>query len=125
MPPLSPRRGTYRLPYRHARIDANDNSFRVDTDGDGAFRARYYPTGKPEPGARGTLEHFLIERYCLYAGDGDLRAEIHHPPWPLQPAEADVEHRGIGPVELEGEPVCHFARRQDVVVWWPEAYEGR
>jgi hypothetical protein len=40
----------------------------------------------------------------------------------LQQAEADVEHRGVAPVELEGEPICHYARRQDVVVWTPERY---
>lgn len=118
-------RRTYRLPYRYARFDARGDSFRVDADGGGSFRARYHPAGKPAPAAPGTLEYFLVERYCLYAGEGDLRADIHHPPWPLQPAEGDIEHRGIAPVALEGEPICHFAGRQDVVVWWPESYEKR
>jgi uncharacterized protein len=115
-------RSTYRLPYRHARIDAWEGSFRADTDGGGSFRARYHGVGMPAPAERATLEHFLAERYCLYAGDGELRAEIHHAPWPLQVAEAEVEHRGIAPVELEGEPICHYARRQDVVIWSLEEY---
>ena len=33
---------------------------------------------------------------------------------------AEMEQHGIAPVPLEGEPVCHFAKRQDVVVWKPE-----
>jgi uncharacterized protein YqjF (DUF2071 family) len=97
-------------------------SFRASTDGGGFFRARYHCVGMPAPAKRATLEYFLAERYCLYAGDGELRAEIHHAPWPLQAAEAEVEHRDIAPVELEGEPICHYARRQDVVVWSPERY---
>ena len=35
--------------------------------------------------APGTLEFFLLERYCLYAAHGEhlYRARIHHRPWPL------------------------------------------
>jgi uncharacterized protein YqjF (DUF2071 family) len=110
-------RRLYRLPYRHADIDARDDSFRAETEGGGMFRASYRGVGTPSPAAPGTLEHFLVERYCLYADDGRMRAEIHHAPWPLQPAEAEVEQRGIAPVELEGEPICHYARRLDVVIW--------
>lgn len=45
------------------------------------------------------------------------RAEIHHPPWPLEPAEVDVRENTVAPVELEGDPVVHHAARQDVVIW--------
>jgi uncharacterized protein len=115
-------RRSYRLPYRHAQIRRDGDSFRADTDGAGSFRARYHPAGALASAEPGTLEYFLVERYCLYAGNGELRADIHHAPWALQSAEAEVTHRGIAPVELDGEPICHFARRQDVVVWWPGAY---
>jgi uncharacterized protein len=110
-------RRTYRLPYRHARIEAGGDSFRADMEGGSSFQARYHGVGMPAPAAPGTLEHFLTERYCLYAGEGKFRAEIHHAPWPLQAAEAEVEQRGIAPVELEGEPICHYARRLDVLIW--------
>jgi uncharacterized protein YqjF (DUF2071 family) len=107
----------YRLPYRHARIEAAADRFEADTEGGGTFRTRYRGVGAPAPAEPGTLEHFLAERYCLYADDGKMRADIHHAPWPLQPAEAEVEQRGIAPVELEGEPLCHYARRLDVAIW--------
>jgi hypothetical protein len=48
------------------------------------------------------------------------RAEIHHPPWPLQGAEAELELNTTGAevgLDLDGEPLLHFARRQDVVFW--------
>jgi hypothetical protein len=87
-----------------------------------ARSGRVNPAGALASAEPGTLEYFLVERYCLYAGDGELRADIHHAPWSLQSAEPEVTHQGIAPVELDGEPICHFARRQDVVVWWPGAY---
>lgn len=110
-------RRRYRLPYRYTRIVASSGSFRADPGDSGFFRARYHGLGVPSPAARGTLEYFLTERYCLYAGGGEMRADIHHAPWPLQGAEAEVEQRGIAPLKLEGEPICHYARRLDVVVW--------
>jgi uncharacterized protein YqjF (DUF2071 family) len=110
---------TFRLPYRHARIRAAGGEFRAARRGV-SFLAHYRGIGEPAPAQPGTLEHFLAERYCLYGGRGDLRADIHHPPWPLQQADADLDCRGLAPVGLEGEPLCHFAARQDVVVWRPE-----
>jgi uncharacterized protein YqjF (DUF2071 family) len=76
--------------------------------------------------APGTLEHWLTERYCLYAAapDGTLyRTEVHHAPWPLQQAEADLgRHTMLAPYGLpvSGPPaLLHFARRIDVVTWNP------
>lgn len=102
----------YRLPYRYTRIDAERGSFRAR-----AFEARYAPHGPVRQAKPGTLEHFLTERYCLYAGDGRKRGDIHHGPWPLQDARAEIVVEGLAPVPLRGEPLCHYAGRQDVVVW--------
>jgi uncharacterized protein len=112
---------TYRLPYRWARIEFRGDRFAAEPrDGSGSFRAHYRGTDDAEPARQGTLEYFLVERYCLYAGDGELRAEIHHGPWLLERAEATVTADGMAPVTLEGPPLCHYAERQDVVVWRPE-----
>lgn len=125
-------RRTYRLPYFHARmsIEWGDGMIdyrteRISDDGPpAALRLHYRATHEPSTAAPGSLEHFLTERYCLYTLDESgavQRADIHHPPWPLQPAEAEWEHnsmaRGLG-VELPGEDaLLHFARRQDVLIW--------
>jgi uncharacterized protein len=48
-----------------------------------------------------------------------MRAEIHHPSWPLQPATATFDANTMAPEGIElpaQEPLLHFARRQDVVV---------
>ena len=125
-------RRLYRLPYFHARmaIERRDGgvaftSRRADRDAPAPaeLRARYRPVGAPAPPAAGSLEHWLTERYCLYTLDDRRRvrrAEIHHPPWPLQVAEGELELNTMAAevgVELDGEPLLHYARRQDVVFW--------
>lgn len=88
------------------------------------FVGSYRPVGEVFESKPGTLEHFLTERYCLYAKAPDgrlLRNEVHHVPWPLQPAEAEiVQNTMLAPYGIDTEstrPVLHFARRIDVVVW--------
>ena len=120
----------YRLPYfwseMSARSQGDEVEYRSRRRGNAGarFAARYRPEG-PELRTRpGTLEHFLTERYCLYAIDEGvvLRADIHHPPWPLQAAAATLHENTMSPpgIELEGRPLLHFAARQDVLIWAPE-----
>jgi uncharacterized protein len=116
----------YKLPYFHARISVERWRGGLSYTcrrlaGDHVFEARYRPAGEVLNPTTGSLESFLTERYCLYTLDsGQLaRGEIQHPPWPLQPAEVELETNTMPPLEipLEGAPLCHFSRRQDVVVW--------
>lgn len=124
-------RRAYRLPYFHARIRTEPaqggRSFaarRVSADGPAAeFAATYGPSGEPLPVREGSLERWLSERYCLYTLDrraAIYRGEIQHPPWPLQPAWAEIALNrmttpfGFG---VEGEPLLHFSARQDVALW--------
>lgn len=83
--------------------------------------ASYRPTGPAVPSIPGSLEHWLTERYRLFAADrsGRLwRGEIRHEPWRLQPAEAGFTRlditRWLG-LELPAiSPHLRFAR--EVVV---------
>jgi len=91
------------------------------------FRASYKPIAPVELAHEGTLEEFLTERYCLYVNGrrGLVRGEIHHSPWPLQRARADIGTNTMGlasEVTLDGPPAqLHFARRLDVLIWPPRA----
>ncbi len=114
----------YRLPYFRADIDVRLRAEELVCDcsrDDGkAFSATYGPNGDVFNAARGSLEHFLTERYCLYAEhNGALsRADIHHRPWPLQPARARIDLNTMPPVKVPQEdPLVHYSRRQDVVIW--------
>jgi uncharacterized protein YqjF (DUF2071 family) len=135
---VAARRG-YRLPYFHARMVAHGDgatiryeSERTDSSGPPAqFRARYGPSGPRLPISDGSLERWLSERYCLYVVDHrgrPFRGEIHHPPWPLQPAQATVELNTMaGPlgITLSSDshpyPLLHYSPRQDVLIWPLEA----
>jgi uncharacterized protein len=118
-------RRLYRLPYFDARIALADDGGRIDVEcsrlGESgkAFSGKFRATGVPVVSPVDSLEHFLVERYCLYAeGGGALwRAEIHHTPWVVGAGEAEIDLNSIAPVPLSGAPLCHIAEPQDVVIW--------
>jgi hypothetical protein len=125
-------RGLFHLPYYDAQMNCQ-------THGDGiryrscrthrgaasaGFQADYRPTGPAYHASPGSLEHWLTERYCLYAANraGRVwRGDIHHVPWPLQPAEAEIQHNSMANqlrlILPKTAPLLHFARRLDVVAW--------
>ncbi len=91
------------------------------------FVASYRPTASAREPKPGTLEYFLTERYCLYTVNRrsrPRRLEIDHPPWPLQIAEAEIVTNTVaqaaGITLPPVPPLLHFAKRQDVVAWWPQ-----
>jgi uncharacterized protein YqjF (DUF2071 family) len=127
-------RAFFRLPYFNARIErerqgtttryasARDNS--GGSDGAAAQLEATWDVGAAQPEAEpGTLDFFLVERYCLYTADGDklFRARIHHPPWPLHDVRlrsyrsSMVEAAGLG--HPAGEPLVHHGGPVDVEVW--------
>jgi uncharacterized protein len=121
-------RAMFRLPYFHASMRVSHQGETVHyrcrrRGGRATFVGSYAPTAPVTIHPRGSLEFFLTERYCLYHVDRlgrPARLEIHHAPWPLQPARAEiVENTMAAPlaVRLEGAPVLHFAKRLDVVAW--------
>jgi uncharacterized protein len=132
-------RSTYRLPYFAAymalaereswiefrskrRSRSSRNSRR---SGPAELNVRYRPTGPVFHATAGSFEHFVAERYALFTvvAGGTRRADIHHGPWPLQPAEADLTRNTLAQahgIELPGRPpVLHYADRQDTLIWWP------
>jgi hypothetical protein len=118
----------YHLPYFYAAMTSQEHNgsihyvsrrHRIQAE----FRGNYRPKGEVRIREKGSIEHWLTERYCLYTVHrGQIyRGEIHHPPWPLQDAEAEFETNTMaaaaGIVLPESEPLSHFARRQDVLIW--------
>jgi uncharacterized protein YqjF (DUF2071 family) len=113
LPAIDVRRNDETIAYRSRRRRA-----------DAAFDAIYQPVGPAAEPRPGSLERFLTERYCLYTVDRAnrlMRCDIHHPPWLLQPATADI--RGNTLTDAAGirlpamAPILHFSKRQDTVNW--------
>jgi len=122
----------FHLPYHRARMT-------LDRDPDGAFHytshrlwpgptpatsdLRGRPTGPPNPAVPGTLEHFLLERYWLYSGWKDrlFRGQVHHSPYPAQPAEAlavdETLLAAAGIPRPPDAPLTHFSAGVDVEVF--------
>jgi uncharacterized protein YqjF (DUF2071 family) len=120
------------LPYFHAqmKLSTSGTEIRYESSRSGSrevrFEAVYQPAGPPGESRPGSLEHWLTERYCLYAQcpRGRIhRMEVHHHPWPLRAAEADLIRNDLlrlQRIEVAGPPLLHFSDRLDVVVWPPE-----
>ncbi len=119
----------FHLPYHSARISLRNTEGGIQyaarrATGGSVFEASYRPVSDPYESQPGTLEHWLTERYCLYAQAPDgsiLRNDVHHVPWPLQKAEAEITENSYlaeHGLNIGGPPaLLHFARQIDVVVW--------
>jgi uncharacterized protein YqjF (DUF2071 family) len=120
----------FHLPYHQAKMSLayeHETILYRSERADAALTATYRPTSEPYLAKPGTLEHFLTERYCLYAKTPSgalLRNDVHHVQWPLQRADASFETNtffGYHGVDVSGPPAhLHFARRLDVVLWGAE-----
>ena len=123
----------YGLPYFHAEMSVKSvgakieySSRRLQPPQPAEFRGCYWPVSEPRQREKNSLEYFLTERYCLYAVRRGklLRAHIHHLPWPLQNADAEIEVHTMAEaagIELpSSKPLLHFSRFLEVLIWWPE-----
>lgn len=118
----------YHLPYFFASMSSVERNGEIHYSSrrheySAEFRASYQPMSQPRQPAVGSLEYWLTERYCLYTvHHGHVYCgEIHHPPWLLQGAAAELDLNTMAAasqIELpERAPVLHFARQQDVLIW--------
>jgi uncharacterized protein YqjF (DUF2071 family) len=91
------------------------------------FNARYRGLGPSQRLAEirvGSFEYFMTERPCIFSTNRagqPIRASLHHVPWPLEEAEADIERNELAAaagIELpDKDPVLHYSRRLAVYVW--------
>jgi uncharacterized protein len=122
----------FHLPYFNAHMRLLDDGRTIHylsrRTHDGAppatFLGHYGPTGPVYRSTPGSLEEWLTERYCLYTIDDRGRtriAEIHHLPWPLQPATATIEVNTMAAAAgiplPPTQPLLHFARHLVMVTW--------
>jgi uncharacterized protein YqjF (DUF2071 family) len=138
LPAVWAARRFYLLPYFHADMGVevegdwiaysckrrlaleNRNSRYLDR---AEFRGRYRPMAPVQLRNAGSLEHWFTERYCLYTVKAGRvhRAEIHHQPWPLQDADAEIQINTMAPaagISLpQVRPILHFAKKLEVLIW--------
>lgn len=120
------------LPYFRADMQANTSgdevhyrSRRRQSPQPAELAVSYRPTGPVAP-QKTDIEKFFTERYCLYVvRSGRVhRLEIHHLPWPLQPAQAEFQINTMAQpagIELPPQPpLLQFARFLEVFIFAPE-----
>ena len=126
-------RAVYALPYFHAHMSIRSagekfsyTSRRLQNPRPAEFIGRYWPVSAVRTSARDSLEYFLTERYCLYTIKRSkvYRTYIHHTPWPLQDADAQIDMNTMAQsagIDLPAtKPLLHFARFLEVLIWLPE-----
>ncbi len=122
----------FRLPYFKARMQVQVMGDTVHYDSrrthpgsaSGEFRGLYRPVSDVFHSLPGTLEYWLTERYYLYTADSReqvYRAAVHHHPWPLQLAEAEIETETTAASHglhlPDTPPLLHYAHHLDVLAW--------
>ena len=133
-------RAAYHLPYFKAEIAfaaseealplIDCNARRDDKRGPSPahVQLRYRPQeGQTLVARPGSIEHFLMERYILYAEDSTKqlwRARVHHQPYPIQRAEVlELQETLVWASTIrrpESVALRHYAREVNVKVYAPE-----
>jgi uncharacterized protein len=126
----------YKLPYFFAEMSQTENirAGQIQT----LYRSRrYFPGPLPayasidyivqsceaRPSEPGTLAHFLVERYLLYAHTGHklLVGQVNHTPYPIQQATVQMLEENLvsaaGILRPKSPPQILFARSVDVKVY--------
>jgi uncharacterized protein len=120
------------LPYQSARMSYNRqessvrfNAHRPIADGmDRRFAANFTPLGQESRAKPGSLDHWLVERYCLFV-EGPrsrlLRTVVEHPPWEVQSVQAQVTANTMGDpfgMNLTTAPtIAHFSKGVRAFIW--------
>ena len=123
----------FHLPYFQARMALEEEGRRINFRSErihwkapeAFFKAAWTRGASRLKAQPGTLDFFLIERYCLYTARGShlYRARIHHRPWPL--CEVDLGDLSSSMIESHGlpsptkEPLLHGQEAPLHVRVWP------
>ena len=93
------------------------------------FAASFQSTGRPA--TDDDLRRFLTERYALYTRRfGRVQiGEIHHRPWQLEDAEAEIECNELpgsfGLTLPNRPPVLHYSEAIEMQAWLPRRVNAR
>jgi uncharacterized protein YqjF (DUF2071 family) len=88
------------------------------------FKGSYSPNQDVFYAKKETLEHWFIERYCLYSNDnrGNMYCgDIHHRPWPLQTVNTKISMNTLFSMfsfnVSEENSLSSYSRGVDTLIW--------
>lgn len=108
------------LPYRLARMEMNRKNQTVDFTSSRIFKhaefsAVYQPVSDPIITVPGSLNYWLLERYCLFTkwGKWVLRGDIRHERWKVSEADAVIKVNTVFPINLMNDPsLAHYSSKK-------------
>jgi uncharacterized protein YqjF (DUF2071 family) len=115
------------LPYSYAKIDWEEQNqqihFACHRNNQLSFEIYYQPASSAKNAKDCSLDHWLMERYCLYAAHHKnlYRGEIHHQPWSIQQAKVKIIHACMLDVHQltikKASPLFHYSHQLQVWAW--------
>ncbi|MDP4084081.1 MAG: DUF2071 domain-containing protein [Bacillota bacterium] len=116
----------FSLPYKHAtmkmKIENQSIAFtskRIFSN-NGRFDAEYKPVSEPIFTLSGTLDSWLLERYCLFTKWGKqlLQGDIHHKKWEVSKVKVAFTENTVGPFGRPSEPpLLHYSSIKKTFIW--------
>lgn len=116
------------LPYSYARMRWNrqqqEHRFVCAGELEPIFDARYTTTSQAFAADQGSLDEWLLERYCLYLSDrtgGLISAEVHHEPWSVKKVDVRASSNALGKpfgLDLSSSPDrVHYSPGVEALAW--------
>lgn len=117
------------LPYFYAKMKMKERSgsFHYSSkrrgSSDAIFKGSYRPISEAYYPKKGSLAHWLVERYYLWSSKGGslFRGDIHHKQWKIQDAGATITKQNMIPFLPENnrteKPLLHYGYSQRVLFW--------
>ncbi|MBM7662909.1 uncharacterized protein YqjF (DUF2071 family) [Bacillus mesophilus] len=130
-------RTLFSLPYVHADMKMKKANGMIDYKSErthrgypeASFHVSYRPTSPVFTATKGSIEDWLTARYCLWTTKGNTvyRGDIHHLPWDLQQAEAEIKINKLAPflpeLYFDTEPLLLYSKSIRAYVWMLERVE--
>lgn len=119
------------LPYYHAKINLRIQEKKIHFNAKRSdpgkpaktFEAVYQPFSPIFMPEKGSVDWWLLERYCfwLQKGHSIYRGDIHHSRWRAARAECSIKNNTMAsflPCDVfSGQPLFHFSHKKNVFIW--------
>jgi uncharacterized protein YqjF (DUF2071 family) len=112
------------LPYRNAKMSMEQQNkvivFKSNrVFGRAGFSALYEPVSTSLPTIRGSLDYWLLERYCLFTKWGNFifRGDIRHESWEVSEAKVRLAENTVTPLDLTNQPsLFHYSLKKEAFI---------
>ncbi|GAB3043448.1 YqjF family protein [Virgibacillus ainsalahensis] len=117
------------LPYFHAKMKMkkSEDTFHYSSmrygKSEAIFKGSYRPTSEAYYPKKGSLSHWLLERYYLYSyrNNALFQGGIHHRQWKIHDVEASITRQNLTPflpdTVFNSKPLLHYAATRRVLLW--------